>query len=85
MEVSMPTLIEIETALDNGKLFARISNGKYWECRRNGRTQRWKTRPEHFRIPIKFGFRGTGAVEHGSHVMLGKDNIADFQIRERES
>jgi hypothetical protein len=30
--------------------------------RRNGRTQRWKTRPGEFRIPVKFGLRTYGAI-----------------------
>lgn len=25
------------------------------ECRRNGRTKYWKTRPNEFRIPVKYG------------------------------
>ncbi len=25
------------------------------ECRRNGKTKRWKSRPDQFRIPVKYG------------------------------
>lgn len=53
---------EVETALDSGKLKVRMNNGNLWTVRRNGRTQTWKTRPNDFRIPIKYGFRGTGAI-----------------------
>lgn len=55
---------EKETALDGGKVFARMTHGRNWQCRRNGKTQVWKTRPGHFRIPIKFGFKGTGEITH---------------------
>lgn len=57
---------ELETALDAGKLKVRMANGNLWAVRRNGRTQTWKTRPDEFRIPIKYGFRGTGAIDHNS-------------------
>jgi len=30
--------------------------------RRNGRTQLWKTRPDAFRIPVKFGLRDYGYI-----------------------
>ena len=26
-------------------------------CRRNGKTQTWKTRPDEFKIPVKYGLR----------------------------
>lgn len=57
------TLAQIEGALDQGKLYAKMSNGREWQCRRNGRTQTWKRDPSRFRIPVKAGFRATGAVE----------------------
>src|SRR5271163_4816082 len=65
---------EIETALDTGRVQARMANGRLWACRRNGKTQTWKTRPGHFCIPVKMGFRSHGyitpdAVEHGEIVI----------------
>lgn len=30
--------------------------------RRNGRTQTWKTRPDDFRIPVKWGLRGYDSI-----------------------
>ena len=30
--------------------------------RRNGRTQTWKTRPDDFRIPVKFGVKDYGQI-----------------------
>jgi hypothetical protein len=54
----------LETALDNGSLYARMGNGNYWKCRRNGKTQTWKTRPNDFRIPVKAGLKSCGAIDH---------------------
>lgn len=66
---------QLETALDAGKLRVAMRNGKYWKCRRNGKTQTWKTRPDEFRIPIKFGFKFCDAITHD-------DLDADWQIDE---
>jgi hypothetical protein len=58
---------EIETALDTGRLWLRRGRTtNAIRCRRNGRTATWKTRPTEFSIPIKFGFRGTGRVDHSN-------------------
>lgn len=38
--------------------------GKIYEWRRNGATQTWKTRPDEFRIPVKYGLRSTGQIRH---------------------
>lgn len=32
--------------------------------RRNGATKYWKTRPDEFRIPVKYGFKGHAYVDH---------------------
>ena len=32
--------------------------------RRNGKTQTWKTRPNEFRIPVKYGLYGYGDITH---------------------
>lgn len=32
--------------------------------RRNGQTKLWKTRPDHFRVPIKYGLYGYGYIDH---------------------
>ncbi len=58
----MNTRQTIEAALDAGKLKCRMANGNLWQCRRNGRTQTWKTRPDDFRIPIKIGFKSYGNI-----------------------
>lgn len=58
------TLAQIEEALDAGRLEANVHSIKWWKLRRNGRTQRWKTRPHAFRIPVKAGIRSTGQITH---------------------
>ncbi len=66
----------IEDLLDRGRLEARVSGGRWWRVRRNGKTQTWKTRPDEFRIPVKAGFRACGELTHQS--MLGPDG--DFRV-----
>lgn len=58
----MLTRQQLETALDGGKLFVEMSNGRFWRARRNGRTQTWKRDPGKFRIPIKMGLRNYGEL-----------------------
>jgi hypothetical protein len=38
--------------------------GKIYAWRRNGATQTWKTRPDEFRIPVRYGLRGYGQIYH---------------------
>lgn len=37
-------------------------DGTCYQWRRNGATQTWKTRPDEFRTPIKYGLRGYGQL-----------------------
>jgi hypothetical protein len=57
---------EIETALDAGKLIVLVNakQDRWWKARRNGKTQTWVTRPDHFSIPIKAGLGVTGRIDH---------------------
>lgn len=41
--------------------------------RRNGKTQRWKTRPGEFRIPVKFGLRDYADITHADRVHATDD------------
>lgn len=59
------TLQEIEKALDAGLIEVAMRGGRWWRARRNGRAQTWKRDPARFRIPIKFGLYGTGAITPG--------------------
>jgi hypothetical protein len=66
------TLEEIEAALDSGRLWIKAQRdvrGKVMNairCRRNGKTRRWRTRHKEFLIPIKYGFRGYGRIDHSN-------------------
>ena len=57
---------EIETALDQGRLQAHMSNGNWWDVRRNGSTKTWKTRPTEFRIPVKMGLRSCDYIDQNN-------------------
>jgi hypothetical protein len=48
--------------------------GKIYRHRRNGKTQTWVTRPDEFRVPVKYGLRGYGNITHL--------NAAEFHIEE---
>jgi hypothetical protein len=56
---------EIETALDAGRLYFAMSNGNWYQLRRNGRTRTWRRAPERFAIPVKWGLYGYGVVDEG--------------------
>jgi hypothetical protein len=56
------TLQEIERALAEGRISARMNSGRQWQVRRNGATKLWKTRPGDFRIPVKAGFCACGYI-----------------------
>jgi hypothetical protein len=66
------TRVQIETALDEGKLEAAMNSGRWW---RNGKTQTWKTRPGEFRIPIKAGLKSCGEITD-----LNMDDASLFRI-----
>ena len=40
------------------------ADGNCTNIRRNGQTKTWKTRPDHFEIPVKVGFRGHDYITH---------------------
>jgi hypothetical protein len=55
---------KIEALLDAGAVEVRMGPNRWWRVRRNGRTKRWTSRPEEFRIPIKMGLRNYGYITH---------------------
>lgn len=74
---------QIEAALATGHVWAAMRNGRYWRLHRNGATQRWKTRPFAFRIPVKAGLKAYGEITHDSSVAYmgsGSDKSADFIV-----
>ena len=60
------TADQLIAALDRGQLKLRQPNGNLWMVRRNGQTKRWVSRPGHFRIPLKIGFRSHAYLTHES-------------------
>lgn len=42
--------------------FQDTTTGKIW--RRNGQNKLWKTRPDEFRIPVKYGLYAYAYVDH---------------------
>lgn len=62
----MKTGITFEQALTAAEFHEneRRPDGTCYRHRRNGKTQTWKTRPGHFRIPVVYGLRGYGQITH---------------------
>lgn len=52
----------IEELLASGRLFVAMGGGRFWQARRNGKTQTWKKRPGDYRLPIKAGLASTGEI-----------------------
>lgn len=73
---SLTTLEEIEKALDSGRLMVRKPGNSWGRIRRNGKTQKWKTRPDDYRIPWKHGMYQYGAVTPRD-VELGQYSIEE--------
>lgn len=48
---------------------------------RNGATQTWKTRPTHFRIPVKHGMSGYGQIWHTDANYFHR--LTDCPLRDR--
>lgn len=46
---------QVRYELENGSLWIRLNNGRYWSVRPNGKTQLWKRNPWRYRIPVKAG------------------------------
>ena len=43
---------------------AKDARGNRFSCRRNGKTQIWKTRPDEFKIPVKRGLYSYDYLTH---------------------
>lgn len=55
------TRANIDDLLDRRMIEVHMKGGAWWEVRRNGKTQTWKSQPGRIRIPFKYGFKGYGA------------------------
>lgn len=71
---------EVESALDNHKLFVRMNSGNYWQLRRNGRTKLWKRDANRWRIPVKAGFRECGEINNESDIGYERQQKFAFVI-----
>jgi hypothetical protein len=68
--VGGPEVITKQQALTASEFHQNHEPGaKVYRWRRNGRTQTWKTRPDEFRVPVKYGLYGYGQIT---------DSIADL-------
>lgn len=54
--------LRLEQMLDAGCIEVKMSSLRWWQIRRNGKTQTWKSDANRIRIPFKMGFKGTGAI-----------------------
>jgi hypothetical protein len=48
------------------KLRYKTDPSRPLECRRNGRTKRWKTRPDQFSIPVKYGMYDAFRIDNSN-------------------
>ena len=56
--------------------------GKIYHWRRNGATQTWKTRPDDFRVPIKYGLKSYDAITpSNAHRMHTEDSCPTRHVR----
>ena len=69
-EMIMVTKEEAMTAQEFS--FTNKRNGKPAKCRRNGATKTWKTRPNEFKIPVKYGLY--------EYSYITQENAADFSV-----
>ena len=60
----MITKAQSLTAQNFEHVTLKNADGSPLRARRNGQTQTWKTRPEEFRIPAKYGFYQQFQITH---------------------
>ena len=68
-------MVTKEQALNAMMFHVAIGPNKCQKWRRNGATKVWKTRPDEFRVPVKFGLYAYAYIDHtNAHkVHLGED------------
>ena len=82
---------DTDHAIDHGCLWAKMSNGRYWRLRRNGRTQTWKRNLARFRIPVKAGMYVYDEITNetpignwdsgANYIFANDDDIVNIQKR----
>ena len=69
-------MITKEQALElyHGQVLYHVSNrnadGTPQRWRVNGKVKTWKTRPDHFRVPLKYGLYGYDYLDHTDNHLL---------------
>jgi hypothetical protein len=66
------TLKQVEQALADGLLWARMGNGNLWRLRRNGANKLWKRDANKYEIPVKAGLKSCARVSDLS--LYSEDN-----------
>lgn len=61
--------VQIERALADGLLWARMGNGNLWRLRRNGATKLWKRDATRFEIPVKAGLKACARISQDSEIV----------------
>lgn len=70
----------LDQLLDAGKLQICTLDGKWYKVRRNGRTKLYKKEPLQIRLPIKWGFKQTGAITTTDFDNVSGELISLFRI-----
>ncbi len=56
------TRANVNQLLDTHRLQIHMTNGNWWDCRRNGQTRYWKRDANRIHIPFKYGFKSYGNI-----------------------
>ena len=63
-----PITLDEAKALTHGDILHHRTNrnadGSAQRWRVNGKVKRWKTRPDEIQVPLKYGLRGYGYLDH---------------------
>lgn len=55
-----------------------VEGGKVYRWRRNGKTQTWKTRPDEFKVPVKYGlYQYAYITDANAHMFHTEDSCSD--------
>lgn len=57
---------QVRYEIEQGSIWARMGNGRYWQVRCNGATQTWKRDLFRYRIPVKAGLRACGEITNAT-------------------
>lgn len=66
--------------LDAGLISAKMANGNWWKCRRNGATKTWVRTPGRFRIPISMGIYHHDYLTNETTFCFRNETQGDFSV-----